>query len=95
MERTCIENTFPSNVPIKSAIKTANGIGDEFDKYPKYPIDVLRNESSQLPDGIDPKRKEIHLTNDDFVAVFQMHFAEFETLPNWKKQELKKKHKLF
>lgn len=55
----------------------------------------MRSESSLLPDSIDPKRKEIHLTHDDFVGIFDMKFTEFESLPNWKKQELKKKHKLF
>lgn len=67
----------------------------DFDKYPKYPLDVLRSEIDDLPSGVDPKRKEIHLTNDDFVSIFGMDFSEFETLPNWKKQELKKKFKLF
>lgn len=67
----------------------------DFDRYPKYPLDVLRSEIDQLPDSVDPKRKEIHLTNDDFVSIFEMDFSEFETLPNWKKQELKKKFKLF
>lgn len=67
----------------------------EFDKYPKYPLDVLRSEVNELPDSVDPKRKEIYLTNDDFVSIFDMNFSEFEMLPNWKKQELKKKFKLF
>lgn len=67
----------------------------EFDRYPKYPIDILRSEASLLPDSIDPKRKEIHLTHDDFVGIFDMKFTEFESLPNWRKQELKKRHKLF
>lgn len=67
----------------------------EFDKYPKYPLDVLRSEVNELPDSVDPKRKEIHLTNDDFVSIFEMGFSEFEVLPQWRKQELKKKFKLF
>lgn len=66
-----------------------------FDGYPKYPADMLRSEASQLPDAIDPKQKEVYLTHDDFVSIFQMKFMEFETLPNWRKQELKKRHKLF
>lgn len=67
----------------------------DFDKHPKYPLDVLRSEASELPETVDPKRKEIYLTNDDFVSIFDMNFSEFELLPNWRKQELKKKFKLF
>lgn len=68
---------------------------DDFDKYQKYPIDLLRAEADSLPQDIDPKRKEVHLAHDDFVAVFKMSFDEFEALPGWRKQELKKKNKLF
>ncbi|KAJ6647694.1 Villin-like protein quail, partial [Pseudolycoriella hygida] len=67
----------------------------DFDKFPKYPLDVLRSEVHELPDAVDPKRKEVHLTNDDFVSLFDMNFSDFEMLPNWRKQELKKKLKLF
>lgn len=67
----------------------------QFDRNPKYPLDVLRSESSELPEAVNQHRKEIHLTHDDFVAVFGMRFAEFETLPEWRKQQLKKAHKLF
>lgn len=68
---------------------------EEFDKFPKYPIDVLRSEACQLPDNVDPNKKEIHLTNDDFVAIFDMKYTQFKGLPNWRKQELKKRFKLF
>lgn len=68
---------------------------NDFDSYPKYPVDVLRNEASHLPDQIDPKMKELHLTHDDFVSIFQMNYMEFASLPKWRKQELKKNKKLF
>jgi len=38
---------------------------------------------------------QVHLTHDDFVSVFKMSFYEFDELPKWKKQELKKLNKLF
>lgn len=38
---------------------------------------------------------QIHLTHDDFVSVFKMDFSEFESLPKWKKTQLKKEHLLF
>lgn len=67
----------------------------EFDKHHKYPLEVLQQEAVNLPNEVDPVNRELHLTNDDFVAVFGMPFAKFDALPHWKKQELKKKHKLF
>lgn len=67
----------------------------EFDRHAKYPAELLRSEANQLPDSVDPKRKEIHLTHDDFVRIFEMKFMDFEALPNWRKQELKKRHRLF
>lgn len=68
----------------------------EFNRYAKYPLDLLRTGAAvQLPELVDPLRKEMHLTHDDFVAVFAMSVAAFEALPAWRKQELKKRHKLF
>lgn len=68
----------------------------EFNTFAKYPLDILRSsDASALPDLVDPMRKEMHLTHDDFVGVFAMALREFNALPGWRQQELKKKHKLF
>lgn len=96
MERLNIEALTNGNSPM--AAPRINKYSDEdsdFDTYPKYPIDLLRSEASRLPDIIDPKMKELHLTHDDFVSIFHMNYMEFAGLPNWKKQELKKNQKLF
>lgn len=101
MERLNIETVSNGNSPA-TARRLLNkfgdggdGDGDDFDSHPKYPIDVLRSEASLLPESIDPKMKELHLTHDDFVSIFQMNYVEFDSLPKWKKQELKKNQKLF
>uniref|UniRef100_T1GDU9 HP domain-containing protein n=1 Tax=Megaselia scalaris TaxID=36166 RepID=T1GDU9_MEGSC len=52
-------------------------------------------EADMLPEEVDPIRKEVHLTNDDFISIFNMTYKDFEALPPWKQQELKKKNKLF
>lgn len=96
MERLNIEAFSSGNVPI--AAPRINKFADEdsdFDNFPKYPLELLRSEASRLPDSIDPKMKELYLTHDDFVSIFHMNYAEFAVLPTWKKQELKKCHKLF
>uniref|UniRef100_A0A1B0FIP6 HP domain-containing protein n=1 Tax=Glossina morsitans morsitans TaxID=37546 RepID=A0A1B0FIP6_GLOMM len=67
----------------------------DFDRHQKYPITVLQQEIEFLPPEINPLKREVHLTHDDFVSLFHMSFWEFDDLPAWKQQELKKKHKLF
>ncbi|XP_044752329.1 advillin isoform X2 [Coccinella septempunctata] len=77
-----------------------NGIGHskvegEFDQYDKYPLEVLLAPNENLPARVDPLKKELHLTHDDFLSVFEMNYKEFQELPKWKQQEIKKKVKLF
>ncbi|KAK5646235.1 hypothetical protein RI129_004699 [Pyrocoelia pectoralis] len=72
-----------------------NGETNHFDQYIKYPIKVLATSNDSLPSKVDPLRKEVHLTHDDFVSLFKINYVEFETLPKWKQQEMKKKVGLF
>ncbi|XP_055837205.1 villin-like protein quail [Episyrphus balteatus] len=67
----------------------------DFDQHHKYPLGVLQQETLSLPSEVNPLKREVHLTHDDFVALFGMPFMEFDILPGWRKQELKKKFKLF
>ncbi|XP_005179741.1 villin-like protein quail isoform X2 [Musca domestica] len=67
----------------------------DFDRHQKYPIVMLQQEIDLLPEEVNPLKREVHLTHDDFVSLFNMSFYEFDELPAWKQQELKKKHKLF
>ncbi|NXB82093.1 VILI protein, partial [Donacobius atricapilla] len=61
-----------------------------------FPLDVLVNTSAEdLPQGVDPSRKEDHLSNEDFQAVFGMNRSTFSNLPLWKQQKLKKDKGLF
>uniref|UniRef100_A0A2Y9D1K4 HP domain-containing protein n=1 Tax=Anopheles funestus TaxID=62324 RepID=A0A2Y9D1K4_ANOFN len=84
----------PIPVP-RSSVRSDDGSSDAFDRYQKYPLDMLRGDPTNLPASINPTRKEIHLTHDDFVTVFSMTYHEFEELPKWKQVELKKQKKLF
>lgn len=94
MERLNIEALSNGHITMP-ATKMNKYADDDFDSYPKYPVELLRSEACRLPDTIDPKMKELHLTHDDFVSIFHMNYTEFAGLPNWKKQELKKIQKLF
>ena len=39
--------------------------------------------------------QQLHLSEEDFKAVFKMDYAEFTLLPTWKQQNLKKTAGLF
>ncbi|XP_076196905.1 villin-1 [Aptenodytes patagonicus] len=66
------------------------------DKLETFPLDVLVNTSAEdLPQGVDPSRKEYHLSDQDFQAVFGMSHSAFSNLPLWKQQKLKKDKGLF
>ncbi|XP_042639811.1 villin-1 isoform X2 [Tyto alba] len=66
------------------------------DKLETFPLNVLVNTSAEdLPRGVDPSRKEYHLSDQDFQAVFGMSRSAFGNLPVWKQQKLKKDKGLF
>lgn len=58
-----------------------------------YPYDQLLRDP--LPNGVDSNKLECYLTEEDFLSVFDMPRAEFNALPAWKQQNLKKKVYLF
>jgi len=47
------------------------------------------------PETVDPERKEEYLSDDEFRAVFKIDRDDFNTLPEWKKNNLKKLYGLF
>uniref|UniRef100_A0A4W5P2M2 Villin-1 n=1 Tax=Hucho hucho TaxID=62062 RepID=A0A4W5P2M2_9TELE len=55
----------------------------------------LQLRSEDLPDGVDPTKKEEHLSNDDFTLILGVSRVEFYSMPNWKQQNLKKEKGLF
>ncbi|XP_006867873.1 PREDICTED: villin-1 isoform X2 [Chrysochloris asiatica] len=61
-----------------------------------FPLEELINKSvEELPEGVDPSRKEEHLSTEDFTKVLGMTPAAFSALPRWKQQNLKKEKGLF
>ncbi|XP_069067156.1 villin-like protein [Pleurodeles waltl] len=99
-----------SPVPVQSPAYRAHSNGDEVhtngnrNAIPPpetngnecFPKDLLINKTTEdLPDGVDPTRKEKYLSEVDFASIMGMSKAEFYTLPKWKQQTLKKQHGLF
>ncbi|KAM3861807.1 villin-1 [Diretmus argenteus] len=63
---------------------------------PTFPADKLVNRSPEdLPDGVDPSRKEEYLSNEEFTLVMGVSRLEFYSMPAWKQQNLKKEKSLF
>ncbi|XP_077347361.1 villin-1-like [Lithobates pipiens] len=83
-------NGTPSNSnSVAEAFPQSNG-NNVFNK------ELLINKNTEdLPDGVDPTKKEMYLTDSDFVNIFGMPKAQFCQLPKWKQQNIKKQHGLF
>ncbi|KAM9712865.1 supervillin a isoform 2-T2 [Menidia menidia] len=67
---------------------------------PVYPLAELL--ARPLPEGVDPLRLEVYLSDEDFEGVgapsekaLQMSREEYRTLPGWKQVKLKKAKGLF
>ncbi|XP_061108852.1 actin-binding LIM protein 2 [Conger conger] len=86
--------------------KAADLVEDETDQdsswgmreYKVYPYDVLavtHRVRVKLPRDVDRTRLERHLSPEDFHHVFGMTIEQFDRLALWKKNDLKKKARLF
>jgi len=61
-----------------------------------YTVAELRTgQDNKLPEGVDPAARERWISPSEFKAVFDMDFAEFEALPKWRQNKLKKERQLF
>lgn len=55
----------------------------------------LTDLQSVCPEGVDPAKKEMYLSDADFQSVFGMDKAAWEKMPAWKRKNKKKEAKLF
>ncbi|XP_067462696.1 supervillin-like isoform X2 [Thunnus thynnus] len=58
-----------------------------------FPLAQLQ--ARPLPEGVDPLRLEIYLSDQDFEKALEMKKEEYERLPGWKQVNLKKAKGLF
>uniref|UniRef100_A0A673JAE8 Actin-binding LIM protein 1-like n=1 Tax=Sinocyclocheilus rhinocerous TaxID=307959 RepID=A0A673JAE8_9TELE len=63
--------------------------------YPYEMLMVTSRSRSKLPRDVDRTRLERHLAPETFFEIFGMEIQEFGRLPLWKRNELKKKARLF
>uniref|UniRef100_A0A7M4E4U6 Villin like n=1 Tax=Crocodylus porosus TaxID=8502 RepID=A0A7M4E4U6_CROPO len=61
-----------------------------------YSREVLINKTvDELPEGVDPTKKEYYLSDADFHDIFGKSKDEFYQMPKWKQQNEKKQYGLF
>ncbi|KAF5403580.1 Villin-2, partial [Paragonimus heterotremus] len=56
-----------------------------------YPYEQLKVSGNQIPKGLDRTRLERYLDATEFEAIFGMPLMAFQRLPEWKRNDLKKK----
>ncbi|TSK92916.1 Villin-1 [Bagarius yarrelli] len=63
---------------------------------PTYPAEKLVNcPVDDLPEGVDPARREEYLSEEDFALVLGVARMDFYGMPLWKQKNLKKEKGLF
>ncbi|CAG5115853.1 unnamed protein product, partial [Candidula unifasciata] len=83
------------NLPISQVKERAtNGVQD-FNEVTKYSLAELQVAAEELPPGVDPSAREIHLRDDEFKQLFHMTYQQFSQLATWKQNQMKKGFKLF
>lgn len=77
------------NLPKVEVLTQSNG-NQFFDKSL-----LLHKNAEELPEGVDPSKKEFYLSDGDFANIFGMPKTQFYQLPKWKQQNIKKQNGLF
>ncbi|XP_020792604.1 advillin [Boleophthalmus pectinirostris] len=71
-------------------------VPEEEKTYDPFPLDALINKQpDELPEGVDPSKREKHLSDADFSELFGMTKEEYDAIPQWKQLKLKKEKGLF
>ncbi|KAM7377634.1 hypothetical protein PAMA_014102 [Pampus argenteus] len=83
---------FPYN---KSASLPGYGRNGIYKVYPYEMLAVTHRVKVKLPRDIDRTRLERHLSPEDFHQVFGMTLDQFDRLALWKRNDLKKRARLF
>ena len=63
--------------------------------YKEYPMHILTTSNFKMPPDVDRCNLEKHLSHADFEMIFQMTRDEFYGHPLWRRNDLKRRLKLF
>lgn len=82
-------DAYPS---VQSWLRPTASSSSKYEKSFKiYPYEMLKSSSNQLLKGVDRTQLECYLSNDEFERLFNMCPEVFQRLPEWKRNDLKKK----
>ncbi|XP_056611665.1 villin-1 [Triplophysa dalaica] len=59
------------------------------------PEKLVNSQAEELPEGVDPTRKEEYLSNEDFALIMGVSRMDFYAMPEWKQLNIKKAKGLF
>uniref|UniRef100_A0A3Q2D846 Actin binding LIM protein 1a n=1 Tax=Cyprinodon variegatus TaxID=28743 RepID=A0A3Q2D846_CYPVA len=81
---------------LKQSIATNKNVSPQlFNVYPYELLMITSRGRAKLPRDVDRTRLERHLAPETFFEIFGMEIQEFDRLPLWKRNDMKKKAKLF
>lgn len=91
---------YPVHVPRQSAMvpspsTTTNTDNNKNKEPPIIPYETLKSIADSTNLGIDPRHKELALSDEEFENIFHMSKESFASLADWKKTQLKKAASLF
>ncbi|KAJ7317757.1 hypothetical protein JRQ81_003919 [Phrynocephalus forsythii] len=86
--------TDPHSIPLDPKRGSSDG-GCSSSRHQTYPLEVLLSCQEELPEEVDPAKKESFLSEEDFLRVFGIPREEFAALPTWKQLLMKKEKGLF
>lgn len=90
-----LEASNPDGAALEALQVDASAALEVFSTNAVHSYAVLTQATEALPEGVDPLQKEQYLAPDEFQQIFNMSKDEFNGLPKWKQNNLKKKAKLF
>uniref|UniRef100_UPI00398E9C0A actin-binding LIM protein 2 isoform X9 n=1 Tax=Pristiophorus japonicus TaxID=55135 RepID=UPI00398E9C0A len=96
LQRSSSESLFQTRIPhSKSASLPGYGKNRSHKIYPYEMLAVTMKARVKLPKDVDRTRLERHLSPEEFYRVFGLTIEEFNRLALWKRNDMKKKARLF
>jgi hypothetical protein len=92
--RTTATTTITTETTVTTTTASATTSDESNQIIYRYTLDELRT-PGPYPSGVDNNLREQHLAPAEFLNLFQMNLDDFQVLPKWKRDFIKKKHNLF
>ncbi|XP_043216277.1 actin-binding LIM protein 1-like isoform X4 [Amphibalanus amphitrite] len=81
--------------PMRRSLPNVSQTGPPLEPGKVYPLHLLVTTNYRLPADVDRANLERHLSDAEFEMFFHMSRADFYRLPLWRRNDLKKRGRLF